>query len=204
MLLRLKKLPKRSQYLLAAIGVVSFCVVLLLILNAVGGSRRDKNGWQEATTVAPQSLVKQAIAQNYQSIDNSPLNIKAIQLALNTSNGTIPLYVFYFATPQLCGIQGCLYAAYLQTKNKYSLVLAIFLNPTLPLKSNFLLFQIGDELSNNLSCLLITQPLIGERVKQLRYCYDGQQFKLVNSSQGKAELFNLNFSNLPSNPANKN
>lgn len=141
--------------------------------------------WQRATTLIPEPLLEQMIAQT------STLSGKAAQqLAqsmqgwkVNGTNGG--LVVLNFNTPDLCGTLGCFYSGVWLRKNQPVVqVFSLYLNPNLP--DGQVLFKVSDSTQQNqaLPCLEVTQ--LDETQQQLvhrnRLCFNGQQYYVVDGS----------------------
>ncbi len=164
------------------VALVSLLFVFVLGSIWVLNQPKSVSSWGRANQIAPVSLVRMAVQENYLTLKNQkPLDENQIKALKVPDKGAGNFYVIDFNSQQLCGSGGCLYAVYTQ---KGQLVLRLLLNPHLPKRTP--LFSLSEPTRNGVPCLAIAQATGEENiVSRRRYCYEGSGFTLVNSSMTK-------------------
>jgi len=144
---------------------IGILILLITIFGLALGllARPSSQDFVDAWSVAPWTLIKKAMHENYAAVNGQIIRPKALNFTAEQD-----LYVFDFNTPNLCGIRGCLYAVYTGERQR---VLSLYLRVNLP-KSVKLFSTEGKQ--NGYPCLAITQfQLKTKRLVQTRYCYQG-------------------------------
>lgn len=180
----LEKKFLRSRTSKIIFGIVSVFLVVLLGGFWTLSQPKSVTSWVKASSVVPASLVRTALAQNYQPLKNQlPLDENQLKALKVPDRGAGNLYVIDFNSSQLCGTAGCLYVAYTQQGKP---VLKALLNPQLPKETP--LFSVSEQVRNGFSCLEIAQSTGKQNtISRHRYCYEGTGFTLVNSSITKGD-----------------
>jgi hypothetical protein len=169
MIQQFKKLSFPSQICIASCIIIPFCLTIALLI-----AKPNSQDFVDARSIAPSSLIKKAIADNYFSM-NTTLSPKSLKI-----EGENPIYIFDFNTPDLCGLSGCLYVGYVPDGSK---ALSLYLKD---LPKNVKLFA-ADGAQNHYPCIAISQPyqathqgnlplkisLAENRIVKNRYCYQG-------------------------------
>ncbi len=166
------KYPK-SQVIVVISGLVLF-VVSALLLKSNFSKKSHAPTWQDASDIAPPSLVKKAL-----SFDSTgKIDDKSIKVMQIPSRGSGQLYIFDFRSPQLCGIGGCVYLVYHESGK---LLLQLIANPNLPPEEQ--LFRISDTVIDEFPCLVVTQTTATENmVSRTQYCYQSGRFVRLNEA----------------------
>ena len=160
-------LSPKGKIVVFSLVVLSFFALSFLDFSA-------PQGFVDARKVAPASLIKKAISENYFSAAagaNGTIHPKVLKLDAENQ-----LYVFDFNAADLCGLGGCLYAVYTRDGTK---VLSLYLRSVASSgverehsSSSVQLFS-ADGMQNHFPCLAIVQPDSKNRVVKTRYCYQG-------------------------------
>jgi hypothetical protein len=166
------KYPKYQATL--AITCVVLFVVPALLLKSNFSKKSHAPTWQDASDIAPPSLVKKAL-----SFDSTGrIDDKSIKVMQIPSQGSGHLYIFDFRSPQLCGVGGCVYLVYHESGK---LLLQLIANPNLPPKEE--LFRTSDTVINGFPCLVVTQTTATENmVSHTQYCYQSGRFVRLNEA----------------------
>jgi hypothetical protein len=174
---KLRIYPKFKFYkyqVILVIGCIASFVIpaLVLKLNLLQNSRVPT--WKDAKDNVPQSLVKKAL-----SFDSTGrVDEKSVKVMQIPSQGAGTLYIFDFRSPQLCGINGCVYEVYHETGK---LLLQLIANPNLPPKEN--LIQVANTVHQGFPCLIFTQNTTTENmVSRTLYCYQGERYVRFNQA----------------------
>lgn len=184
MIRQFQKLSVQAQICIAICIIIPFCLTVVFL-----AAKPNSQDFVDARSVAPSSLIKKVITDNYFST-NKTLFPKALK-----TEGENPIYIFDLNTPDLCGLSGCLYVAYVSDGSK---VLSLYLKD---LPKNVKLFA-ADGAQNHYPCIAISQPdqanhqgmllletsLAENRIVKNRYCYQGGKMvsvfqQLVKSGQ---------------------
>ncbi len=169
MIRQFQKLSVQAQICIASCIIIPFCLTVVLLV-----AKPNSQDFVDARRIAPSSLIKKVIADNYFSM-NTTLSPKTLKI-----EGENPIYIFDLNTPSLCGLGGCLYVGYVSDGSK---VLNLYLKD-LPKKVK--LFA-ADGAQNHYPCIAISQPYQATHQSQLslktshaenrivknRYCYQG-------------------------------
>ena len=161
------------QVIVAISGLVLF-VVPALLLKSNFSKKSHAPTWQDASDIAPPSLVKKAL-----SFDSTgKIDDKSIKVMQIPSQGSGHLYIFDFRSPQLCGVGGCVYPVYHESGK---LVLQLIANPNLPPEEQ--LFRTSDTVIGEFPCLVVTQTTATENmVSRTQYCYQSGRFVRFNEA----------------------
>ncbi len=152
-------------------------LLLSLLLGTVGCSSSAATlSWQKALSVVPVKSLEQIIQQN---TELDPTQAATNVLAWTQERRLGKLVLLDYNNSGVCGAAGCLYTGYLIGKNEQlSLVFSSYLNPNLPQGKP--LFQVGDLLNADLPCLQVIQ-VDGEQLRQMLFCFNGQNYQLASS-----------------------
>ena len=158
------------------ITLIIFIIIMIFTVSALHTSL-SKNShrltWKSAEIVVPQSLLKQVLSQK----STRYLNISSIKAMRISSQGAENLYIFDYASPQLCGAAGCLYSVYNESGKA---VLEFIANPYLPVAEK--LIQVSETVNQGFPCLNITQSTDTDKLlSQTEFCY--QQGKYIRLNQ---------------------
>jgi hypothetical protein len=177
---KMNLIHSRASQIIVALVSLLFVFVLgsIWVLNPP----KSVSSWGRANQIAPVSLVRMAVQQNYLILKTQkPLDENQIKALKVPDKGAGNFYLIDFNSQHLCGTGGCLYAIYTQ---KGQLVLRLLLNPHFPKRTP--LFSISEQTRNGVPCLSVAQATGEENiVSRRRYCYEGSGFTLVNSSMTK-------------------
>ncbi|MBD0362472.1 MAG: hypothetical protein ICV55_06805 [Coleofasciculus sp. C3-bin4] len=145
------------------VALFTFGSALALSSLAILARVNNSQGFVDARKVAPNSLIRQAISDNYLT-SNGTIFPQVLKL-----NGEKELYIFDFNTRELCGAMGCLYAVYTREGKR---VLSVYLKSGFPNKK-MKLFS-ADGVENKFPCLLTKQfDEAHQKIVATRYCYQG-------------------------------
>lgn len=152
-------------------------LLLSLLLGTVGCSSSAATvSWQKASSVVSVKTLEQIIQQN---TELDPTQATANVLAWTQEGRSGKLVVLDYNNSGVCGVAGCLYTGYLVGKNEQlSQVFSSYLNPLLPQHQP--LFQVGDRSDAARPCLQVMQ-LDGDRLRQMLFCFNGQNYQLASS-----------------------
>ncbi|MBD2772610.1 hypothetical protein [Iningainema tapete] len=167
-------------------------LLLSLLLGTVGCSSSAATvSWQNASSVVSVKTLEQIIQQN---TELDPTQADADVLAWTQEGRLGKLLILDYNNSGVCGVAGCLYTGYLIGKNEQlSQVFSSYLNPLLPQHQP--LFQVGDAPEEPLlyerlrqrdrsdaalPCLQVMQ-LDGDRLRQMLFCFNGQNYQLASS-----------------------
>ncbi len=143
------------------VALFTFGSTLVLSTLAILARANNSQGFVDARKVAPDSLRRQAISDNYLT-SNGTIFPQVLKL-----NGEKQLYIFDFNTKELCGAMGCLYAVYTREGQQ---VLSVYLKSGFPNKK-IKLFS-ADGVKNKFPCLLTRQfDGTNQKIVATRYCY---------------------------------
>jgi hypothetical protein len=163
------KLFRYPKSLKGKVAVFAIGCALILSSLAILARANNSQDFVDARKVAPDSLIKQAISENYLTTDDT-IFPQVLRL-----NGEKELYIFDFNTRELCGAVGCLYAVYTREGQR---VLSVYLKSDFPNKK-VKLFS-ADGVENKFPCLLTRQfDGANQKIVATRYCYQGNQLVAV-------------------------
>ena len=160
-------------------NIITALILFIIMISTVSAlhTSLSKNNprltWESAEGIVPQSLLKQVLSQK----STRPTDISSIKVMRISSQGAGNLYLFDYASPQLCGATGCLYSVY----NESGKVLLEFIaNPYLPVAEK--LVQVSETVNQGFPCLNITQSIDTDKLlSQTEFCY--QQGKYIRLNQ---------------------
>ncbi len=157
-----------------AIALILCMAIISIIFSMKSLKVSHPATWENAESITPQHLLKQAISQNSVRY----LKISSMQVMRISSQGAGNLYIFDFRSPQLCGTGGCLYSVYHESGK---LLLEFIGNPHLPPKET--LIQVDDTVNQGFPCLIITQNLNQDNLlSQTQFCYQDGKYIRLNKS----------------------
>lgn len=167
---RFNQLPNKTKLGCVAFAGLIFFGSFLSVILASNAAPQDS--FVKAYKAVPEEILKKAIAENYFAPGNASLDPKTVEVFEVSGRSGKKFFIFNFNTPNLCGISGCLYAVYNSTGEE---ILSLYLQPNLP--ENFKLFDIQERLSDDLPCLVISQPNSSNGSQKVttvfssQYCY---------------------------------
>jgi hypothetical protein len=174
------KFPARKVEII----LISLGIVLLASLSLVRFvlPRSDSDFlFSKATKVVPESLLKQAIAENYKAAE--PLNFQSVKAFKIPGERGKKLYIIDFNNRTLCGRAGCLYVAYTGEGKR---VLSLYLQPYLP--HSVSLFATDDRYSDGFPCLNISQFNDANTLSLSQHCYSEGSSYFVRINQHQRSL----------------
>ena len=130
--------------------------------------------WKSAESVTPQPLLKQVLSQK----STRYLDISSIKVIRIPSQGAGHLYIFDYASSQLCGAAGCLYSVY---NKSGKLLLEFIANSELPYREK--LIKVSETANQGFPCLTITQSTNTDGLlSQTEFCYQQGKYIALNKS----------------------
>ncbi|GAB4202710.1 MAG: hypothetical protein Fur006_56480 [Coleofasciculaceae cyanobacterium] len=166
-----------------ALYVITCLPILVLAHLFFSDSASVQKDFIPAFKIVEKSLLEKVVRENHQNtgIKLDPQRIKALQVS---GKGRQKLYIFDFNNQQLCGMAGCLYAAYTPEGVR---VLNIYLRPYLP-KFKTLFTVDRQKTSDGFPCLILSQLQDTSSLSLRQYCYLSSSKAFIEFNQYSESL----------------
>jgi len=156
---------------------IGIFLLLGILFTSSGCTSLALTPWQDATKVLSSRVLQSAVAADT-TLDPKTA-YKDVQ-AWVAKGSTGSLVMLNYHNTGVCGALGCLYSGYaLRKKEPPIRVFSAYFEPLLPRDRP--LFAIADGNSSELPCFAVNQ-LQDSGVRQLSYCYNGESYRLAQST----------------------